>query len=356
VKRWISDYRVQSTLAIEPADKKLRYVHPENIFEVHISENPAADSSDEDLSVQIILSAPDISAAEKETQTELQNFLHLLSFITSSPFKITRRLSLIDWTPGLSIRDLYAYGPKDDAEKIAAMSSELLDTASTLHLWGSSPLLDTSLRWYAAGVRSKIMEDQFQFFWFVIELIATATKSQSKVPDKCPRCGGELFCTTCQEIPHHRPYEKQKIAMLLDAQQLPQQMIDDLFYVRNSLLHGTPREIIEDQIQEREPEFSFDKIVDLAGRLAWTLIFNAFEKPSKCHSPKFLQVSTYVNWTMTMKAHMQMGVQGDPLDPQIEGVTLPTISLIRHESLNRQKARRNERLGLVKGWRPSHFI
>ncbi len=175
------------------------------------------------------------------------------------------------------------------------------------------------------------MEDQFQFFWFVIELIATATESSSKVPDKCPRCGGHLFCTTCKEVPHHRPFEKQKIAALLDAQQLPRQMIDDLFYVRNTLLHGTPRETIEDQIQNRDPDFSFDKIVDLAGRLAWNVIFNTFEKPAGSCSPNFLMVSTYVNWTVTMKAHMKMGVQGDPLDPQIKGVTLPTISLIRSE-------------------------
>ena len=332
MKRWLYDHRVQSTLGLDPEGTKLRYVHPEKIFEVHISEKPAAENSDEDLSVQIILSAPDIDAAEKETQNALQKFLHLLSFITSCPFKITRRLSLIDWTPGLSIRDLYAYGPKDDGEKIAGISSEILDTATMLHSWGSSPLLDTSLRWYSAGVRSKIMEDQFQFFWFVIELIATATESSSKVPDKCPRCGGHLFCTTCQEVPHHRPFEKQKIAALLDAQQLPRQMIDDLFYVRNTLLHGTPREIIEDQIQKRDLEFSFDKIVDLAGRLAWNVIFNTFEKPAAgLYTPRFLQVNTYVDWNMTMKAHMKMGVQGDPLDPQIEGVTLPTISLIRPE-------------------------
>jgi len=122
VKRWLSDYRVQSTLGLEPAATKLRYVHPENIFEVHISERPNAENSDDELSVQIILSAPDIGTAEKETESALQKFLHLLSFITSCPFKITRRLSLIDWTPGPSIRDLYAYGPKDDGEKTAAIT------------------------------------------------------------------------------------------------------------------------------------------------------------------------------------------------------------------------------------------
>ena len=122
MKRWLSDYRVQSTLGLDPEGTMLRYVHPENIFEVHISEKPAAEHSDEDLSVQIILSASDIDAAENETQSALRKFLHLLSFITSCPFKITRRLSLIDWTPGPSIRDLYAYGPKDDGEKTAAIT------------------------------------------------------------------------------------------------------------------------------------------------------------------------------------------------------------------------------------------
>jgi hypothetical protein len=147
------------------------------------------------------------------------------------------------------------------------------------------------------------------------------------VADKCQKCRGDLYCEACKEISKHRPFEKQAIEILLEKTRLPQQLIDDFFYVRNNLMHGEPRENIEASIQSRAPNFEFHKIIDCAGKTAWTVILNAFAKPPGEHRPQFLQVSTYVNWRRSVTAHIIIGVRGDPNNPKIEDLHLPTISL-----------------------------
>jgi hypothetical protein len=199
-----------------------------------------------------------------------------------------------------------------------------------LHQWGVSPTHATALRWYSAGVNSKTMEDQFQLFWFVVELIAVSNKQPELVADKCQKCRGELYCDTCKEISRHRPFEKQAIEVLLGKTGVAERLIDDLFYVRNNLLHGEPREKIEANIKSRDANFEFHKIIDLIGRIAWTVILNAFPKPAGEHLPQFLQVNTYVDWKRSVTAHIIIGVGGDPNDPKIENVHLPTISFVAH--------------------------
>jgi len=329
-KRWLADYRVASELLLVSNEKKIRYSHPDGLYEVDLSNAPAGSRDDENLSVQIILSAPNKETAAELNEDHLREFLRLLAFITSTGFKITRKICLIDWTPGIFQREALQYSNHLVEAPNEALSSQLLDTAKMLHQWGVSPTLATALRWYSAGVNSKTMEDQFQLFWFVIELIAVSKKEPELVADKCQKCREELYCEACNEISKHRPFEKQAIKILLNKSGLPQQLIDDLFYVRNNLMHGEPREKIEAKVKSREPSFEFHQIVDWIGKVAWTVILNAFVKPPGEHQPLFLQVSTYVNWKRSVTAHIIIGVGGDPNNPKIEGLHLPTISLTPH--------------------------
>jgi len=329
LKRWLADFRVQSELTLPSGLNALDYADPHGLYEIRIKET-GGPIVEERLSAEITFSAPDIAAAEFEAKEHLQKFLHLLSFVTSCAFKITRKIALVDWRRGGSfMRDAYVYGPSDSDDALKGLSAPLLKTVETLKLWGTTPLLETALRWYASGVRSTIMEDQFQLFWFVIEIIGTAEKNVEKVIDKCVRCGGELCCTACGAMSEHRPFAKQKISAMLTQGDIPQLRIDDLFYVRNALLHGTPREEIEKKIQDRDSSFSFDKIVDFTGRTAWHLILYKFEKPPGEHRPDFLQVSTYVDWQLSAKAHVQIPMGGDPNNPRYDSGTLPKVWIHR---------------------------
>jgi hypothetical protein len=325
VKRWLADFRVQSELNLPERITSLDYADPQGAYQVQIKETENTDVIEERLSVEIVFEALDIVAAEGHAKDHLQKFLHLLSFVTSCGFRITRKIALIDWQlGGTGIREAFVYSPSDRSADLHGLSASLLKTVEMLKSWGPTPLLETALRWYASGVRSTIMEDQFQLFWFVIEIIG-ASVAASKVVDKCVRCGGELCCATCGAISEHRPFPKQKISTMLSQGGVPQVRIDDLFYVRNALLHGTPREQIEIAILEKDQSFSFDKIVDFAGRTAWHLILHVFPKPPGEHQPHFLQVNTYVDWQVSAKAHIQIGIPGHPGSPRYDASVLPKL-------------------------------
>jgi hypothetical protein len=333
MKRWIADYRVDSEIILLPKDKKLIYTHPENLFEIHISNTQKSDNEDEVLSFQIIVSALDIQSAEKIVESNFEKFLHLLSFITNTKYKIIRQLHITDWSPGISERESLMYTKKAKDKKAAeALSLPLLDTAKTLHTWGTTPALERALRWFASGVKSNILEDQFQFFWFVVELIAGSTKTTEVVTDKCQKCSGDLRCTSCNEISTHRPFPKQKIQTLLQKIKIDSSLIDNLFLARNSLMHGETRETIEKEIQKKDSDFRFHQIVDQIGKAAWLSILISFDRTKGPEQPgMFLQTSTYVDWSISAKAHMIIGVAGDANNPQIEDIRLPQMSVVFSE-------------------------
>jgi hypothetical protein len=109
-------------------------------------------------------------------------------------------------------------------------------------------------------------------------------------------------------------------------------MQKDLFGIRNGLMHGRSREQIEASIQERVPDFEFAKAVDFAGRNAFMAIFNAFGvKQSQLERLVFSTPESFVSGKMVMKAHLIVGMLGDPADPRYENVVLLTITAERIE-------------------------
>ncbi|MCK1407878.1 methylamine utilization protein MauJ [Bradyrhizobium sp. 76] len=218
-------------------------------------------------------------------------------------------------------------GYRDQPEAITA---ELLESVKELQRSPSSVAVDRALRWYSAGVGSALMEDQFQYFWFVLELIAETTTDKRVVADKCQKCRSDLICPSCDEVSTHRPFQKQRIEALLTRLKISSQIQGDLFDIRNGLMHGRAREQIEESIQEREPDFEFAKAVDFAGRTAFMAIFNAFGiKQSQLDRLVFAAPETFVSRAMVMKAHLIIGMHGDPADPQLKDVVLPTITAHR---------------------------
>ena len=185
--RWLSDYLVELELLLKPHAEKITYIHPEELFEIHLSNARSGEDGTGFLSAQVIVPAADIQTAERNTQTYLEKFLHLCSFITSTGYTIFSRLHLTDWTPGQHQRQQYAYTRQTKSELFTELSAELLDTARMLQSWGVTPVLERSLRWFSAAVRARIMDDQFQFFWFVIELVAEATKNNRPSSRQVPK-------------------------------------------------------------------------------------------------------------------------------------------------------------------------
>jgi hypothetical protein len=94
------------------------------------------------------------------------------------------------------------------------------------------------------------LDDQFTYFWFVIEILAQVAKEPARVPDKCPHCRAPLYCPDCKSTPVHKPYAKQAIEQLFGKYA---KRDGDSFYklasdMRNQLLHGEEIAAIESSL------------------------------------------------------------------------------------------------------------
>jgi hypothetical protein len=334
MKKWLADYRIESRLMLPPDAPPIKLQIGE--AEVTISNSSQNDSPNESLAAQILILADDIASAEELALTKIREFLHLLSFTTGSGFRISRTRFIMDWTPGVAIREQYAYGHDDEIERWPDLDEKYFSTIREIERTPHAHKLRTALRWYSAATRGAVPEDQFQYFWFVLELLAEFTKGKELVADKCQVCHGDLYCPNCAAVSQHRPFQKQAIEALLSRVNVAPERQSDLFKIRNGIMHGDTREEIEADLQRQTPEFEIAQAVDFIGRTAFVALFNSFGvEQSQTANMVFGGPDSFVSRRITMKAHMMMGMHGDPDNPLLENVILPKITAIRTDSSGR---------------------
>ncbi|MCK1311609.1 MULTISPECIES: methylamine utilization protein MauJ [unclassified Bradyrhizobium] len=325
---WIADFWIESTLVLPTSQPELRLKLPD--CEVAFQNAKQSALTSEALSAQIVLQADNIADAEELANRRIREILDVLSFTTSSAFKISRPRFLMDWTPGLTIRQQYAYGHDNLADRWPDLRPEHLHTLAEIESLSSIRTLKAPLRWYGAGTRASIAEDQFQYFWLALELIAEITKTSDRVTDKCQRCRGDLFCPACNAISEHRPFPKQAIEALLTKLNVSKERQRDLFKVRNGIIHGRTRSEIEAVIRADQPEFEISKAIDFMWQTAFMAILNALKIPqSKIDRLAFGAPDSIVSRTLTFKAHMHIGMKGDPNEPRLEDVVVPEVTAVR---------------------------
>jgi hypothetical protein len=334
MKRWLADFRLETTLVL-PADL------PELRAQVGGSLISIQNASDDEfpnvsLAAQIIVEADSLSSAEELARTQIREYFDTLSFVTSSNFRITRTRFVMDWTPGVTTREQYAYGKDNTPERWPQLSQEYTASAAQIAMSRNAVNLRNVVHWFSVGMRARSPEDQFQYLWFVIEILAELSKERQSVPDKCQVCHGELFCPACNKVSCHQPFAKQKIENLLAGVGISKDRIDDLFEIRNGLMHGRTRAEIEQRIKKRSPEFEISQGVDFIARCAFMSLFNAFKfNQRECEALTLGGPESVVPRDVSMKAHMVMGMHGDPNDPQMQNVVLPKITAIRTDSSGR---------------------
>ncbi|MEY2542061.1 MAG: hypothetical protein QOI22_1663 [Verrucomicrobiota bacterium] len=331
MKKWLADYRIESRLQF-PVDAPPVKIQIGDA-EVTVSNVSHIDLPNESLAAQIVVLADDINTAEKLALTKIREVLHLLSFTTGSGFRISRKRFVTDWSPGVEVREQFAYGHDDQTDRWPDLKEEYFLTVQEIERTPHVNKLRTALRWYAAAARSMVPEDQFQYFWFVLELLSEFTKGKELVADKCQVCHGELYCPKCAAVSQHRPFPKQAIEDLLNRIKVAPERQRDLFRIRNGIMHGDTREEIEVDIRKQSPEFEISHAVDFIGRSAYIALFNSFGiKQSQIANMVFGEPDSFVSRTTTFKAHMMIGMHGDPENPSLENVVLPEITATRTDA------------------------
>jgi hypothetical protein len=179
-----------------------------------------------------------------------------------------------------------------------------------------------AIRWWARGVGASPPSDQFQYFWYALEILAEFDKPTAVVPDKCPKCGGNLYCESCETVPVHRPYPKQAIRMLVMKHVTgdPEGAFVLWDKARNALLHGTERKEIE-----RSLGFTWLQLADSLGKAVWASLLSylatvtgarATEPGGRLH---LADASTYMHYELTVIGDAEMAaVHKDPENPLID--------------------------------------
>lgn len=329
--KWIADYEVVSHLSLATNDLKLKYIDPANLNEIHIKNLSIKPPLEKPLlSLQVILENEDIEGVQDKSREYLKYFLNLLSLVTNSKFEIHRLIRIIDWTPGIDMRDCHQFLEAPDPNiPFPLLETKFLDSVSTLmKSSGINDDLRRALRWFSRGVGASYLDEQFQYFWFALETIAEKDKDRSKVPDQCPKCSGPLYCEACKETPMHRPFPKQAIEQLIKkvVKVDPEKLYASLSKIRNALLHGDDTDEIEKALL-----VDMSKLVDILGKVVWVSLINSFKPPTDSNGFAFLKANMYSHRKIVTTAVMKLGSGACKDNPEIESVAKVDIKMHVHD-------------------------
>lgn len=322
--RLMAQFDIKSEMAMSTDIQHLKLHAPDNSF-VFVIRSMKIDQETGDVTFRCNMEFESISLEKsREEVTELiRRILDMLALITQSDIRFSRLHKIFDWTPNLTMRRGYFFiydPPKPEPDLV--FNEQIFETGNLLLHSNISEKLASALRWFRLGLTGESAEEQFQNFFFALEIIAAIKKPADKVNDKCAKCGNPLFCEACQNHPMHRPYPKQAIEQL--CKQIAPDNLDFfpvIDQVRNMMMHGTSSSHIE-----QKTGIPLNQIVDPLGRVAWNaLIRTVLEGLPKNKRPRELQIAmanTYVKWDIEAAAIIETVVPNDSDgNPDIELMT-----------------------------------
>lgn len=305
--RFMGNWEVESDIILPEDTAYIRHDHPQGLYTAFFRNIPEKRNELTYLSMQLIFDAPSIKEAKSVGEIIAKHFLEYLSFASNLKARLRGILHIFNWEQdGKQIREALYFSrshPNSDAP-YDALDKELLDTIALLQTHPLEPRLKRALKWFSTALAARSPDDQFTYFWFVVEVVAQLAKESTRVPDKCPTCKAPLYCPDCQATPLHRPYPKQAI------EQLFHKVINDhpaAFYAvasdaRNMLLHGEEVTAIE-----AKHNVEFPVLVNHLGQLAWYAILNQFGPAIVGKKVYFCQTNSFVNYYITGNALVQIG-------------------------------------------------
>jgi len=318
-RRWIADFEVFSYISLLEKDKRLKFRHPNDEFEVHIKDfdtRPGMDNPT--LSVQILFKCSEDDDIVSIAKNKLDRFLMILSLVSSSKIKINRLKRIIDCTESQDLQRCYQYLRSPDPEiPLRALNEHMLETVGKLMTNSHDKTWWEALKWYSLGIASTYTDEQFQCFWLSLEILAERSKSSEPVADKCQKCLTPLYCKTCKSISKHKPFPKQAIEQIVDKRhkgkghELMFPMLSDF---RNTLFHGSGLKKCENK-----HNIKFEEAMDALGKLVFAELMSTIKLPGGKYRLAMIESSTFCHKEIIYKADMNIG-SSKPInaEPEIE--------------------------------------
>ena len=305
-----ANYEIKSEVSVVADDLRLQIKHPKGLYRALIKNIQRPDYTTPFLlTLNLYFDAPDLEEAVDVAEERLVDCLNMLAFATGAGFARHRIRQIVDCTPDGGMRDIRFWGDAIEHENPQPFLDERNAKAvERLSEFDVPPAIRRAMRWYRLGVNARAPDDQFQYFWFALEIIAEFAKDAEKVSDKCPKCQSPLYCETCDTHPVHRPYPKQAIRALLNTvdKECDDAMFERLDKTRNGLMHGATLKEIEGDLPEGQAH-----VVDIVGQLVWKALVYQFPREWFDGSISMGKPSKYVHHKMHGIAHMQMPVPQD---------------------------------------------
>jgi hypothetical protein len=307
----LADYDVEVDICLE--DSKTFFSVPNQVskYEFYIKNKvQKGNETNNILSIKIVFDVDAMENAADLSREILADIINSLAFVTNGKFSPYRLTKVIDWTPGLTSRRLIFYTePAPDAAAIAAINDEILTFAQELIQLDLDSPIKSAMRWFRLGVAAEVLEEQFQYFWFALEILAQIDKSSDPVNDQCSKCKGALFCAACNEHPKHKPFNSQLIAKLVGEMSGDNtgEVYKVFGLIRNTLMHG--RQLHE--IESKLPCETY-KVVDKLAQAVWTALHSKLNKVWPINGRPFLLPSTYVKHLIMAATNMTITLPDGP--------------------------------------------
>lgn len=331
--RWRVDFRVKSDLVLAKDEAKVIFTAPDNTHEIFLFTKRRDGKHEADelfLSAHVILEDDNQEKASDKAEDYLRQFLEVLSITTSTFYRIEQRLLVADWSPGLDMRPFWYFAtfPNPQVPK-HALGQAHIDTVKKLLQNQIPRAVRLAMRWWKLGASARTTEEQFQYFWYALEILADHAKPSDKISSKCQVCKDDLFCRTCNNVPLHRPFPKQAIKILVHkhVRGKTDQFFDLIDRARNMLLHG----LDPDQI-EGELKIKWNELSDALGQVTRKALLRAVvdlrtEEMTQPDRLELFETNTFAHYDMATMVGGAMGsAYADPNNPQIEEFQ-PTFTL-----------------------------
>lgn len=327
---YLNEYEVASNLTLNSNSPPLEIAPRSGAFRASLSE-ARSEGEKATLLLRIFLEADSIDDSEEKGKEFSKKISHTLALTTSSTFERPRLTRIIDWTPGIEMREAAVYSELGQLSNPHPVLDQLVaDGVSDLLHGEFQPHVKNALGWYREGILGLDPDKKVQAFWLALETLVGGMKWQEKVADQCKSCKSDLYCETCKKISKHKPFPAQKVRLLLrDVINDSDFLFNEVVEARHTLMHGGT--LIGPK--DGNP-FPYNDMIERLGRASRRCLIREVVSPSALLQGKTLRVlepSTYVRRTYRVKSSCFVTVPLQDGELRPENIPVLTVRLRREE-------------------------